>query len=205
MKKILIFTVLLGVLAAAAVFAAGGQEDQYEDGRRPGMRDGYGPRYEDRWEGYDGEIITLTGIIKLEGEWHPELETADGTYELMYPPFLDEGLDVRNGEEITVEGYLVPGPRWEAEEESGELHLHVTKAVIGGKEYVVEHPGPRHGGPRGGMAYGGPGSRRYGGGPGGRDRGGVGRGYDGGPGCFRDGGRFRDDGRRDSRGSGRRW
>jgi hypothetical protein len=170
MKKIIVFTVLLSVLAGAAVFAAGGQEDDY----------GYGPRYEDRWEGYGGEIITITGTVKLEGERHPELEAADGTYELMYPPFLDDGLDVKVGDKITVEGYLVPGPRWgKGDEESEELFLHVTKAVIDGKEYVVEHRGPRHGGRRGGMAYGG-------------------------PGCFRDGGRFRDDGRRDSRSYGRR-
>jgi len=145
MKKIIVFTVLLSVLAGAAVFAAGGQEDDY----------GYGPRYEDRWEGYGGEIITITGTVKLEGERHPELEAADGTYELMYPPFLDDDLDVREGEAITVEGYLVPGPRWEdTEDESGEMYLHVTKAVIGGKEYVVQHPGPRHGGRRGSRGYG---------------------------------------------------
>mgnify|MGYP006283930215 FL=1 len=218
MKKIIIFAVLLSMITGAAVFAAGDQEDDYGDGRSnapgrqnqpgrmPGSRDGYGPRYEDRREGFDGEIITLTGTVKLEGEWHPELETVDRTYELMYPPFLDDGLDVQDGEEITVEGYLVPGPRWEEAEEVGEeLHLHVTKAVIDGKEYVVEHPGPRHGGRRGGMVYGRPGSRRDGRGAGGQGRGDAGRKTYGGPGCFRDGASSWDDERRDSRGYGGRW
>lgn len=171
MKKILIFTVLSGVLAGAAVFAAGGQEDDY----------GYGPRYEDRWEGFNGEILTLTGTVKAGDEWRPELETSDGTYELMYPPFLGDDLNVEEGDRITVEGYLVPGPRWgKGDEESEELYLHVTKAVIGGKEYVVEHPGPRSGGRGGRRAYGG-------------------------RGCRRDDSRGLGNGRGDSRGYGRRW
>jgi hypothetical protein len=160
MRKILIFAVLLSMTTVAAVFGAGDQEDDYEDGRRPGRRYGYGPRHEERWEGFNGEILSLTGTVKAGDGWRPELETSGGTYELMYPPFLDDGLDVKDGEEITVEGYLVPGPRWEENEEREEQHLHVTKAVIDGKEYVIEHPGPRSGGPGGRRDYGGRGCRR---------------------------------------------
>ena len=80
--------------------------------------------------------VTITGTLQLKGNDHPTLKTADGVYGLMVPMHLDYQVDVEEGQEITVEGYVVPGPRWEREVE--EIYVRVTKALIGGEEYVVD-------------------------------------------------------------------
>ena len=82
------------------------------------------------------EPVTITGTLQFEGDDHPALKAADGVYELMVPMHLASQVDVEEGQEITVEGYLVPGPRWGREGE--ETYLRVTKALIGGEEYVVD-------------------------------------------------------------------
>ena len=54
-------------------------------------------------------------------------------YELMYPRYLAEDVQVRDGQTVAVEGYLVPGPRWDWGKD--ENHLRVDKVIIDGKEY----------------------------------------------------------------------
>lgn len=142
MKKIILLTFVLTVIAGTAVFANGEQEGSFDDAVRPW-----------RGEEFDGEIISLTGSLKLEEGEFPSLIADGEEYELMYPHFLDDGIELSDGQPVTVEGFLVPGPRWETEGE--ELHLRVTKAVIDGEEYDLEAYGPGFG-PMMGGSYGGP-------------------------------------------------
>ena len=101
------------------------------------------------WASGSQEAITLTGNLILEDAWHPELKVDGVTWELMYPRWSVTDLSVENGTTITVTGYEVPGPRWEASD--SERHLMVQKAVIDGKEYVVP---PDAMGPMGGRGRG---------------------------------------------------
>lgn len=87
------------------------------------------------FEGYSREIITVTGIIEFEDNGFPELISGGETYELMYH-FLDTSdLNINEGDEITVKGFAVPGPRWD--NDADETHLMLTGAIINGKEYIL--------------------------------------------------------------------
>ena len=59
--------------------------------------------------------------------------TDEKMYELMYPRYLAEDVQVRDGQTVAVEGYLVPGPRWDWGKD--EKHLRVDKVTIDGKGY----------------------------------------------------------------------
>jgi hypothetical protein len=83
------------------------------------------------------EQVKVSGKLSLEDRMHPELESGGKTYELMVPWFLTRQIELQEGEQVTVEGYQVPGPRWESGE-GDEIHVRVTKAVIRGKEYDVD-------------------------------------------------------------------
>jgi hypothetical protein len=123
-RIIMVFAALLAV--AALGFASG----QSESPDQPG-----------------GELIALEGAIHFADRFWPELETAGGTYRLMAPRYLPTGVEIAEGDVISVEGYAVPGPRmgWQ---KSNEKYLAVTKAVIGGEEYLVNRPfGAGMGGP----------------------------------------------------------
>ncbi len=81
-----------------------------------------------------GELNTYTGTVHFEDDYEVVLKTDQGEYELMFPRFLIDEIDVAEGQRITVEGYEMSGPRmmrWESDEQ----HLMVTKATINGKEY----------------------------------------------------------------------
>ncbi len=81
-----------------------------------------------------GELNTYSGTVHFEDNYEIVLKTDQGEYELMFPRFLIDEVDVAEGQRITVEGYEMPGSRmmrWEGDEE----HLMVTKATINGKEY----------------------------------------------------------------------
>ncbi len=153
MKKIILLTVVLTVITGMAVFANGEQEGDFDRAVRPWNLDGEEP-----------ELLSLSGTLRLEYGERPTLLTGGEEYELMYPPFLDDGVEIENGEAVTIEGFLVPGPRRSTDDE--ENYLHVTKAVIDGEEYdlaMMGGPGGRFarkapgysGGRRGGMMGGG--------------------------------------------------
>ena len=151
-RTILVLAVLLA--AAALGFASGQSESP---------------------AGFDGKPISLEGEIRFQDRSWPELETSAGTYLLMVPRYLPAGVEIAEGDRISVEGFEVPGPHmgWQ---KSDEKYLAVTKAVIGGEEYLVNHAhgqeglpcfddegwGPHHGhrghGQRGMPSRGGPGS-----------------------------------------------
>lgn len=131
--------VVLGLLAAAFSFAAGQPENQLVP---QGVT---GPRA-------TGEKLTVTGKVSLLNRAHPELASGSQQYLLMVPRRLTWGLDVKEGEQVTVEGYKVAAPRWETVPNA--VYLQVTKATIKGKQYDLAD---YFGGPRG--AFGGRGGR----------------------------------------------
>ncbi len=131
MKKITIAFVLITLLAAAG-FAAGSQE-QTEQTWGPGQG-----MYQNSGD-YTGEIITLTGELEFEENGFPELISGNETYELMYHYLNTSNLNISKGDEVTVKGYLVPGPMWDNDGE--ENHVMLTSAIIDGKEYIIADPG----------------------------------------------------------------
>jgi hypothetical protein len=151
-KKIIILLLIAGV-AAAGAFASGNKEDDWRGPR------GDAPELSE-------ETITVTGRLFFENRMHPELKSGAEEYELLVPHFYAYELDLEEGQTITVEGYTTEGmPCYGLEdEEHEEVHIWVTKAIIDGEEYDLEH-GPRWGmmgpgrGHRGGMM--GPGWRSF--------------------------------------------
>ncbi len=127
MRKITVAFVLI-ILVSAAVFSEGSQE-------QPEQTWGPGQGMFQSFEDYTGEIITVTGRIKLEENGFPELISGGETYELMYHFMDTSGLNINEGDEITVKGYEVPGPRWD--NDADETHLMLTGAIINGKEYIL--------------------------------------------------------------------
>jgi hypothetical protein len=110
----------------AAVILAGGTAALFAEGLQEGAP---APAYA------AGERVTVEGEVSLSAS-RPELTADDGqVYELMYPYFLAEGVELSSGDRITVEGLLVPGPRWA--EDDDELHLRVERAVIDGRQYEI--------------------------------------------------------------------
>ncbi|MCF7947443.1 MAG: hypothetical protein K9M94_02480 [Spirochaetia bacterium] len=162
---LMMLVAIVGMFSISAVMAEGAQE---------------------RWDGtapaqspyYDGERVSVSGTVELTAGG-VELKAADGQeYELMYPRYLAEDVQVKDGETVTVEGYLVPGPRWDWGED--ENHLRVDKVTLNGKEYdLAANFGPGYGSRGGCWGYGngsyGPGARGSMGGYGGRGPGMMGR------------------------------
>ncbi len=144
MKKIILFTVVLTVITGTALFGYGAQEEDEIDRPIPSR---WGMEYNEE------DLLNLSGTLILEPGELPALQAAGKRYELMYPLFLDDDIEMTDGKSVTVEGFLVPGPRWEEEEDA--LFLKVTKAVIDGEEYELEpfagRYGPRMSDPRSGM------------------------------------------------------
>jgi len=159
-NKIFIVSLFLFIGVLGGLFAAG--QSEY-----PAVP--YGPRggyaFQTPWE-----KITVTGEIYFVDKLHPEIKSGGKEYELLIPRFLYYGIDVKEGDEVTVEGYEVPAPYHEMVygEEGDEIHLMVTKADINGKEYDLsrtENYGYGYGPMMGGAMMGHPG---YGGRFGGR-------------------------------------
>jgi hypothetical protein len=77
---------------------------------------------------------------------HAELKADGKEYELMVPRFYLYDLELKEGQQVTVEGYVAQGDE--------ENYMFVTKAVIDGEEYDLERGrgpgwGPGMMGPRG--------------------------------------------------------
>ena len=131
MKQTLLISVLVLVLGAG-LFAEGAQERT-----APGFD--------------EADEVTLTGTIDISR--FPAVLTAGGEeYLVMVPPFAVEGIELENGQTITVTGFAHEAY---GRFNSGEQVIAVTSAVIDGQEYEVEMPG--YGGrfARGPMGYGG--------------------------------------------------
>lgn len=165
------FIVLLALSLAAAAFAAGQKENQYG--------------------ALQGDKLVLKGTVSLQDYPHPVLKVGDKQYVLMVPPRLVDASGVKDGAQVTVQGYQTRRmPMYDAK----YIGLFVTQATIDGKDYDLMRyyadrmmggagmMGRRGFGPGGfGPGYGMMG-RGYGPGPGGM----MGRGFGYGPGGWDD-------------------
>ncbi|MDZ7793652.1 MAG: hypothetical protein U5P10_08185 [Spirochaetia bacterium] len=161
MKRSIILTVLMVSLAAAAMpLMAEGMQEQAEP-VQPGTRP-YGWSNNPEAQSQQVEQLEVSGTVEFTAG-HTRLHSSDGeVYELMYPMFLAEDLQVENGQTISVEGFLIPGTRWSSDED--EQYLRLEKVTVDGREYELGTGGyawnrGNHGpGMMGGSAYGrGPG------------------------------------------------
>ena len=107
-----LFLILAGT---AAVFASGAQE---------------APRLFS-----EEELSTLTGVLKL-GDAAPILLSGGEEYLVMVPPFAVPEIELEDGQEITLEGYVHEGFGRFADED--EQVIRVTKAIIDGQEYEID-------------------------------------------------------------------
>ena len=137
----ILMAAMIGLVSVTAVMAEGAQE------RADGTAQPQRPFF-------NSEKVSVTGTVELTASG-VELAAEDGqTYELMYPRFLAEGVEIETGDTVSVEGFLVPGPRWAWNENSTEKHLRVETATIDGKEYELAANFQRGAGPRTGPGYG---------------------------------------------------
>ena len=130
------FTVvlLLTLVAAGTIFAEGSQEKETQ---RPGP--GFGPGQVQEAP----ETVNLTGTIQVSV--FPPVLTAEGVeYKVMVPPWAAADISLKDGQEITLEGFVDDdcyGRFGNIAE--GDHVLMVTKAIIEGEEYELDMPG-RH-------------------------------------------------------------
>jgi hypothetical protein len=171
-RKLMVALLLAGLVAAAGAFASGNKEDKapqqgpgfygpgpygcpgpgawWRGGRGYGR--GYGPWMhgrgwdKDDWLKFSDEKVTVTGPVYFERRMHAEVKAEGKTYEMMVPRFYLYELDLKDGQNVTVEGYVAAGDE--------ENYMWVTKAVIDGKEYDLERyrRGPMMG-PSGGRGW----------------------------------------------------
>ena len=134
MKRSIIFTVLMVSLAAAAMpLMAEGMQEQAEP-VQPGTRP-YGWANNSEAQQQQLEQLEISGTVEFTAG-HTRLHSSDGeVYELMYPMFLAEDLEVENGQTISVEGFLIPGTRWSNDED--EQYLRLEKVTVNGQEYEL--------------------------------------------------------------------
>jgi hypothetical protein len=152
-KIIVIMAAIAAVfLTAVLPLAAEGVQERQETGGSWSRKTGYGRAGVygpgTAAEGLPvAESLSLTGTIAFTAA-HPILKTNEGSYRLMYPLFLGQEADLKNGQKVGIEGYVVPGPRWEDDGEADEKYLRVSKAIIDDKEFLIggPNPGSFHGG-----------------------------------------------------------
>jgi hypothetical protein len=82
-----------------------------------------------------GEKITLTGALSFTNLVHPTLKSGDKVYTLLVPRRLIYQSSLKEGANVSVEGYQATVlPPW-ADVATGTIAVYVTKATIDGKEY----------------------------------------------------------------------
>ena len=119
MKRMVLMIALVGMALGTGILAAEGVQEDASPFADPAYT--------------AEERLEVEGTLRLTAG-RPQLEAPDGTvYELMYPYYLAEGLEISNGDTVMVEGYLVPGPRWQDDED--ERHLRVETAEVNGRRY----------------------------------------------------------------------
>jgi hypothetical protein len=160
-RKTMLIALLVLAVGAAGAFASGKKEDRgygpgfygpgpggcpgygYGPGRgwmgrgwnRGGPRGTMGPWADNDDNGlkFSEEKTTVSGPVYFQNRMHAELKADGKDYELMVPRFYLYDLDLKEGQQVTVEGYVA-----QAEDEN---YMWVTKAVIDGKEYLLDRGG----------------------------------------------------------------
>ncbi len=147
-KKVFTVSLVLGLALAGMAFANGQNEPSATGpGGGPGA------------QAPTGQKIVVTGSVSIDNLIHPTMKSGDKVYELMVPRFLVYRSGIKEGAQVTVEGYLVQGtPRWQQGDDKN-IDLFVTKATIDGKAYdLTQYRGRMAGaygaGPRRGWAGG---------------------------------------------------
>ena len=138
-RKTMWIALLALAVAAAGAFASGKKEEQnygrgfYGPGPggwhgRGGPRGMMGPWAQDEYGlKFSEDKLTVTGPVYFQNRMHAELKADGKDYELMVPRFYLNELELKEGQQVTVEGYVAQGDE--------ESYLWVTKAIIDGKEY----------------------------------------------------------------------
>ncbi len=127
-KKILMTLMVLSL--ATAAFAAGQKDDSQQ----------YGP--------YQGDKLVLKGTVSLQ-YFPPVLKSGDKQYALMVPPYLVNRSGVKDGAQVTVQGYQMRiSPFVAAGADKTAIRIFVTEATIDGKDYDLSryHGGRMMGG-----------------------------------------------------------
>lgn len=156
MKAKVVSIVLLAVAVSAPAAFARGTKDDAPQATGPWARGWKGPEVSEK-------KTELSGTLSLK-DWHPVLKTDKEEVVLMIPGHRRYDVDVKEGDSVKVEGYMVEGgPR---RGDKDQKALLVTKAVVNGKEYEIDQ---RSWGPMA-MGPGGPGMMRR---PHGRPYGGM--------------------------------
>jgi hypothetical protein len=113
-----LFLALIALSLATAAFASGQNEKA-----QPGV--------------FQGDKLVLKGTVSFQSFPHPILKSGDKQYLLMVPPYLVRNSGVKDGDQVTVQGYQLrdfPGNGWGG---AGKnlIGLFVTQANVGGKDY----------------------------------------------------------------------
>ncbi len=86
---------------------------------------------------FQGDKVSLKGAVSFQAYPHPVLKSGDKQYLLMVPRFLVAQSGVKEGDQVTVQGYQMtslPGPGW-AGNDKNLVGFYVTQATVGGKDY----------------------------------------------------------------------
>jgi hypothetical protein len=99
---------------------------------RGGPRGAWGPWAQDEESGlkFSEDKVSVTGPVYFQNRMHAELKADGKEYELLVPRFYLYELELKEGQQVTVEGYAAQG--------DDESYLWVSRAVIDGKEYDLE-------------------------------------------------------------------
>ena len=143
-------------MAGMALFASGNKEDNSVEPGTGYMGRGYASQNNNgqiprgRWNedndqlnwapgamfNSDEESVTLTGKLDLTDANDPKLTVGEKTYELMVPYRLDYDMDIKDGDEITINGFEVPV--YGRDSNPDLTNLMVTAATFNGKEYNLD-------------------------------------------------------------------
>ena len=96
----------------------------------------------------NAEPVKIAGKVTVPDKGWATITDGGKTYSLLYPRYGTTATLVKDGDQVTLTGYVVPGPRWS---DGKTLFLRVTELVTGGKTYVFPGAGR---GPRGGRGTG---------------------------------------------------
>jgi hypothetical protein len=142
---------LIMVLSALLTFGAFGEGQADKNGKQP---------FANNFEGKT--LTTITGQLFSDNKVFPELNYEGKTVRVMVPRGLLGRIDLSEGEQVTVEGYLLKAgvdklpPRLATDK--GD-YLFLTKATVKGKVYDLDKLrgewGRGPGGRNGGMMRGG--------------------------------------------------
>jgi len=96
-----------------------------------------GQKEQSQYGAFQGDKLVLKGTVSLQ-EFPPVLKSGDKQYVLMVPPYLVDRSGVKDGAQVTVQGYRVRTPPFfGAGGDKNYIGVYVTQATIDGKDYDV--------------------------------------------------------------------